>query len=117
MEGLVKGEMDQTEAPWIDIQNRGSLFYPSDSLVRTISTCEERFLSFHGKDINRDHDPIGRTVMYIMEDKSIQFPRSVVNLFVKIRFFQRIKILNDALKFKHKTNNVRSFKQKAQFTF
>ena len=98
-------------------------YKPSTQKVRQflanvqISLSEERFSSFAGKDIKRDHDPIGK-------DSDVHHGRQInpvskkcCESFIKIRFFQIIQISNNALKFKHKTNNVKSFKQKAQLTF
>ena len=88
---------------WIKLKNRGSLFFPSKELVESIHHYEEVFVRLHGENICRQPDPMGRTTEAILKiDKT--WPKLVVDLFVKIRFFQRIDVLNSQLKEKHKTN-------------
>jgi len=113
VEGLIS---ETTTSSWIKLKNRGSLFLPSKELVDSIHHYEEVFVRLHGENICRQPDPMGRTTEAILKiDKT--WPKLVVDLFVKIRFFQRIRVLNSQLKEKHKTNCVRNLKQKAQFIF
>ena len=113
VEGLIS---ETTTSSWIKLKNRGSLFFPSKELVESIHHYEEVFVRLHGENICRQPDPMGRTTEAILKiDKT--WPKLVVDLFVKIRFFQRVKVLNSQLKEKHKTNCVRNLKQKAQFIF
>ena len=113
VEGLIS---ETTTSSWIKLKNRGSLFFPSKELVESIHHYEEVFVRLHGENICRQPDPMGRTTEAILKiDKT--WPKLVVDLFVKICFFQRITVLNSQLKEKHKTNCVRNLKQKAQFIF
>jgi len=84
--------------------------------VKSIHHYEEVFVRLHGENICRQPDPMGRTTDAILKIDQT-WPKLVVDLFVKIRFFQRLRVLNSQLKEKHKTNCVRNFKQKAQFIF
>ena len=84
--------------------------------MESIHHYEAVFAGLHGEDIYRQPDPMGRTTEAILKIDQT-WPKSVVDLFVKIRFFQRIRVLNSHLKEKHKTNCVRNLKQKAQFIF
>ena len=113
VEGLTS---ETTTSSWIKLKNRGSLFFPSKELVESIHHYEAVFARLHGEDICRQPDPMGRTTEAILKIDQT-WPKPVVDLFVKIRFFQRIRVLNSHLKEKHKTNCVRNLKQKAQFIF
>ena len=113
VEGLIS---ETTTSRWIKLKNRVSLFFPSKELVESIHHYEEGFVRLHGENICRQPDPMGRTTEAILKiDKT--WPKLVVDLFVKIRVFQRIKVLNSQLKEKHKTNCVRNLKQKAKLIF
>ena len=113
IEGLIS---ETTTSSWINLKNRGSLYFPSKELVKSIHHYEEVFVRLHGENICRQPDPMGRTTDAILKIDQT-WPKLVVDLFVKIRFFQRLRVLNSQLKEKHKTNCVRNFKQKAQFIF
>ena len=55
------------------------------------------FNQFHGDQIYRGHRQIEKTVQAILEQVS-SFPAEVVKLFVNVRFFRRIKLMNINLK-------------------
>ena len=113
VEGLIS---ETTTSSWIKLKNRGSLFFPSKELVESIHPYDEVFVRLHGENICRQPYPMGRTTEAILKiDKT--WPKLVVDLFVKLRFFQRTKVLNSQLKEKHKTNCVRNLNRKAQFIF
>ena len=99
----------------MELKDRGSLKRPSNELIAAVSRFHSVFDGLHGEDVDRREDPLERTTQEIM--KETMFPQQVVFLYVKIRFFNRIKILNRKLKERHKSNSVRSLKQKAQFIF
>jgi len=99
----------------MELKDRGSLKRPSDELIAAVNRFHSVFNGLHGEDVDRREDPLERTTQEIM--KETMFPQQVVFLYVKIRFFNRIKILNRKLKERLKSNSVRSLKQKAQFIF
>ena len=107
----LEGEPD-SKFKWISLKNCGGLKYPSDSLMRGIQEMEKSFRLFHGEKIDLQRKPIERLVDIILEKTS--FAKEVVQFFVKIRFFHRIKVLNT--KPRNERKGVRDLKQLAQFT-
>lgn len=76
---------------WIDLKDRGGLLtYPSANLVQSLEDYERIFKDFHGEEVNRGTDPIGVTVERILK-RNTSWPKEVVQLFVKIRFFIELK--------------------------
>lgn len=109
-------KMNAEGCDWIKIKSRGSLAYPSEDLVKSVNIYEEVFRTVHGNDLCREGDPIGKTIEEISRvDK--RWPKEVIKLFVKLRFFHRLKLLNNELKARFKTKSTRTFKQSAQFLF
>ena len=100
----------------MELKDRGSLKRPSDELIAAVNRFHSVFDGLHGEDVDRREDPLERTTQEIMK-KETMFPQQVVFLYVKIRFFNRIQILNRKLKERQQSNSVRSLKQKAQFIF
>ena len=76
--------------------------------------CDQEFSNFHGLSLRKVKNPLKK-----LEDKiSTKFPfipRKVSKLFIKVKFYARLKRLNFKLKERSLLNSVRSLKQKAQF--
>ena len=108
------GKTDKTFI-WITLKDTGGLIYPSDSLMCEIQDMEKRFKVFHGEKIDMKPEPIARLVDIILEKSALQ--REVIEFFVKIRFFRRIKELNmKPLMLEGRgEGGVRAHKQQAQF--
>ena len=51
------------------------------------------FLKIHGESLDRGHDPTEKTI-----SANKRWPREVVNIFVNVRFFSKLKKLNVGLK-------------------
>ena len=113
--GLLLSSESKNEATWIDLKSRGSLTYPSNALVNAVKHYENIFMEFHGEDLDRNLNPIERTINQILK-KNKNFPAPVVKLYVTLRFFNRLKNLNNRILTK-RSKSVRCFKQTAQFMF
>ena len=102
---------------WIELKSGSSLKIPSSSFLEKILSYEKMFIEFHGDEIDFEPKPMERLVMKILgkegSEVSIQ-SKYIIELFVKVRFFQRIKILNEKLK---KHESIRCLKQKGQFMY
>ena len=100
---------------WITLKDTGGLSYPSDSLMCEIQEMEKSFRVFHGEKIDMKREPIARLVDIILEKSALQ--REVIEFFVKVRFFRRIKELNmkPLLLEGRGGGGVRAHKQQAQF--
>ena len=99
---------------WIKIKGKGRLFEPSDDLVEICEVCENRFEEINGSGVSLGDNPLGGIIKSIMSEFP-SFPKPVVTLFCKTKFFGRIRQLNNDLKLQKLNNSVRVFKQKAQF--
>ena len=87
---------------------------PNDALMSEIQDMEKGLRVFHGEKINMERQPIARLVDIILEKSSM--PKEVVEFFVKVRFFRRIKELNlRPLQLGNERRGVRDHKQRAQF--
>ena len=75
-----------------------------------------KVLRFHGHEIDLQPNPIGRLNKECVQGKDLKDEKIVfmATVFVKTRFFHRIKVLNNEAKLKEK---IRSVKQQSQFMF
>ena len=74
-----------------------------------------KVLRFHGHEIDLQPNPIGRLNKECVQGKDLKDEKIVfMAVFVKTRFFHRIKVLNNEAKLKEK---IRSVKQQSQFMF
>ena len=101
---------------WIELKSKGSLMIPSSLFLKKIQSYEKMFIEFHGEEIDFKPKPMERLIMRILEkegevNKQLKY---LIEIFVKVRFFQRIKILNEKCK---KKESIRSLKQKGQFMY
>ena len=101
---------------WINIKSRGYLTNPSNELLTAVKKFDVIFCSIHGDDDSRQKDPMGVTILAIQSSHP-EWPENVIKLFVKIRFFHRIKSLNMRLYNAKYGENVRTYKQISQFIF
>ena len=99
---------------WIKLTNQGFPKLKQEACGKYSPFYEEVFVRLHGEHICRQPDPVDRTTDAILKIDQTR-PKLVVDLFVKLRFLQRLRVLNSQLKEKHKTNCVRNLKQKALF--
>lgn len=106
---------DCQDNQWIKALSRGGLNCPSTSLVDHCTKLEERFQAFHGDTINMDPKPIERLFSMVRTDLSQNNVVDFINqLFLKVRFFNRISWLNSKLQCSDK---IRSLKQYSQHKF
>ena len=96
------------------MKGKGKLFEPSNDLVDICEVCENRFEEMHGSGVSLGDNPLGEIIRSIMSEFP-SFPKPVVTLFCKTKFFGRIRQLNNKLKLEKLNNSVRAFKQRAQF--
>ena len=77
---------------------------------------EEQFVRFHGDKIDLKPNPIERLIEECIQGQNLKDERIVfmASVFVKTRFFHRIKLLNKEAKLKEK---IRSGKQQSQFMY
>jgi len=90
---LVDSSQQMSSKKWIKLKCRGNLVIPSRELFLTVTLLEKEFCTFHGKTIDMEREPIERLAKS-MRSKNPFVPTDIINLFVKIRFFQRIRHLN-----------------------
>ena len=89
--------IDEKQKIWINLRSFGNLTIPSQVLVDNVVKWGKWFDHFHGDTISKHENPIEQ-LCYLIEWRqnfSNAIDVYIVNLFVKIRFFNRIKILNN----------------------
>ena len=99
---------------WINLKGKGKLFEPSDDLVEICEVCESRFEELHGSGVSLTNNPLGGIIKSILEEFP-SFPKAIVTLFCKTKFFRIIRQLNNELKLENFINSNCAYKQKAQF--
>lgn len=108
------------ESAWISLKSRGGLTQPTVPLVGLCERLNSYFINFHGDDVNREPRPLERlkeAVMSAEEMANSPWYHYAVTLYIKIRFFNRIKILNNRLKTSEKREKIRKLKQLSQNMF
>ena len=113
--GLDLPEGVHHDAGWIEHLSRGGLTVPNNNLVSLCKKLGSQFSLFHGDNIDMEPEPIERLLNVILSE----LPRDhetvyICTLFVKVRFFNRIKLLNVQIKTAESSEKVRAMKQTAQ---
>ena len=94
---------------WIENLSRGGLTIPSSALLSLCQTMETEFCRFHGNKINKCPKPIETLVEKIMLNKQpSRVLHYVCQLYVKVRFFNRLKFLNIQIKAKEASERIRN---------
>ena len=94
---IMDSRIDEKQKIWINLRSFGNLTIPSQVLVDNVVKWGKWFDHFHGDSINKLENPIEKLCCLIksQDDLCNEIDIYIVNLFVKIRFFNRIKILNN----------------------
>ena len=102
-------EGDVEPGRWIENLSRGGLTIPSSALLSLCQTMETEFCRFHGNKINKCPKPIETLVEKIMLNKQpSRVLHYVCQLYVKVRFFNRLKFLNIQIKAKEASERIRN---------
>ena len=104
---------------WLKLLSRGNLVNPNDRLVSLCEFLESEFAKFHGADISRSYNPMEEllndvTAKLNCHTKELTY---VIQLFLKIRFFNRLKWLNELHQLKESTEKICRLKQRAQHMY
>ena len=107
------------QGTWIEAKSRGKLVSPTRNLWDITVKYSRLFDQFHGKTIYMGPLPIETLHNLIIQEYGLVEEVDVyaANVFVKVRFFHRIKILNESVKANEAKERLRKMKQKAQFMF
>ena len=101
---------------WISCKSRGMLTYPDVTLMQRMHYYDKMFDEFHGKKINMNPFPLERLLKKILPRGETNARKFEVQLYIKIRFYKRIKDLNTEIKQKSsESRHNRSARQKKQF--
>ena len=92
-------------------------FLPSQGLVNRLLIWGKWFNEYHGKAVSKDENPVERFATIITSRDELIFDQDIfaANLFSKIRFFHRIKLLNAKIRAKERSGQARKLKQIGQF--
>ena len=108
----------QPKDGWIEKISRGFLTIPNCEIQNQCEALESIFIQFNSHRINMDPDPIKK----LTELGKAHCPTSIesnyiVELYMKMRFFQRIKFLNTQLKADESSEKIRKLKQSGQHIY
>ena len=108
-----------SEGTWIDCKSRGGLVFPSISLWNKLNKFSVNFNEFHGPKINMEPRPIERLLTILISEHRLNEPCDLfaAKLYVNVRFFNRIKILNEEIKAEENAQKMRRRKQEGQFMY
>ena len=88
---------------------------PSSEFTEAAQVFENCFKKFHGETVNMTSKPIEKLTNFIVR-RFPTYPKDVLKLFSKTRFFIRMKYLNEKLEVKEKhlrsrfSNHINKFK-------
>ena len=99
---------------WISIVGGGKLHEPTEELKDMCRKCDTKFNEFHGMSLRECMNPFMKLETTIKKDFP-NIPLKVIRLFCKVKFYARLKRLNESLRVKSRQNSVRALKQRAQF--
>ena len=101
---------------WITLKGKGKLFEPTDELHTICETIDTFFEKFNGSGLRICQRPLEQLVKSV-HDEHPHFPLKVVHLYLKVKFYARLRLLNSNTKMKSLLNNksICSYKQTAQF--
>ena len=105
---------------WLKLLSRGSLTHPNEALVNLCQKLEEEFGKFHGTNIDRGPNPMERLMAKCMGDLLLPLDKKtvyIVKLFLKLRFFNRIKWLNIQQRLSESSEKIRTGKQQLQHIY
>ena len=109
----------EIEGDWISLKSRGKLIHPSPDILDKIKRYGRYFDTFHGETINMEPKPLLKLHEQICRSENLEsdVDKYVASLYIKIRFFNRIKIINETTKAAENKEKFRRMKQTAQFMF
>ena len=88
---------EQHQINWISKVGGGKLHQPKEELIQMCRNCDQEFSNFHRLSIRKVKNPLKK-----LEDKiAMKFPlipQKVSKLFIKVKFYARLKRLNFKLK-------------------
>ena len=106
---------EKNDAPWIYALSRGGLMAPSSELVDKLSQINNLFLEIHGDNISRKPNII-KSASQIICERFPNFPKEVIQKFVKTRTFIRIRKLNHDLQTEAESVRRRNAEKRKHFT-
>ena len=110
--------IDPTPGSFIAKRSRGKLRVAAPAVVEMTKICSMQFNRLHGKfKMKTGSEMLRRTQLFIwkhVEGKVPGLTKKFVMLFTKVKFFHRLKCVNNKIKESSKTATVRSMKQFAQ---
>ena len=100
---------------WIDLVGGVKFHHPSENIKTMCRKCNDEFNDFHGNSLKNCKDPI-KKLQKLINSKHPDIPQKVSKLFCNVKFYSRLKRLNNKIKRSNKMQSVRALKQVAQFS-
>ena len=86
---------DISEGSWISAVSRGHLISPCDRIVKICKKLEAEFNIFHGDNIDMEPNPMERLLdQALRKRENNEIDNYIVSLYLRFRFFKRLKYLN-----------------------
>lgn len=101
----INREANSLQPSWIDVKNRGGLYFPSDYFMLDLKVMRNKFKAMHGSGLIAGK----RCVQNIVEElkTSVQnVPQDVIVFFAKISVYFRMRQLNRNLRMERKKANI-----------
>ena len=102
---IPKGE--EEDGGWLEKINRGGLTIPCEAFLALCQKLEQSFISFHGEGISKAPNAIDLLSRKVSIEYDNIVLKYICNLYLKVRFFNRIKYLNNILKRKEAAEKIR----------
>ena len=103
---------------WDEERGRGKLTIPNQDLIEICRDLNAQFQAFHGDTISKEPEPMEtllKKVLRRQEDNEVY--TYVCQMFLKVRFFNRIKFLNVQLRENESAEKIRRCKQQMQHLY
>ena len=103
---------------WVESLSRGKLTVPNQDLIEICRDLNQAFQAFHGDLINKEPRPLEKLLnKVLLRQEKNQMYAYVCELFLKVRFFNRIKFLNVKLRENESAEKIRRCKQQMQHLY
>ena len=116
--GLVMPEGENCSSRWIETLSRGKLTIPNMDILEICKELNKDFEAFHGEFIDMSPNPLERLLKQVLaKQEKNPIYEYICNIFLKVRFFNRIKHLNVKMKCNESADKIRKRNQEMQHMY
>ena len=116
--GLIIPEGEKCANKWIENLSRGNLTIPNMDVLEICQDLNKDFEAFHGEFIDMSPNPLERLLKEVLaKQEKNDIYEYICEIFLKVRFFNRIKHLNVKLKCNESADKIRKKTQEMQHMY